>query len=71
MGANSQQGWSLLIFVAGFTFFVGGLFALGPIFTILGLVGLIVSSIWFYRIKPLEDDVPEPLGLPNKERRAS
>ena len=43
MGANSQQGWALLLFVVGFTFFVGGLFALGPIFTIVGLVGLIVS----------------------------
>jgi membrane-bound ClpP family serine protease len=71
MGANSQQGWSLLIFVVGFTFFVGGLFALGAIFTLVGLVCLIVSCIWFYRIKPLESDVPEPIGVSNKERRAS
>jgi len=70
MGANSQQGWSLLVFVVGFTFFVGGLFALGPIFTILGLVGLIVSGIWFYRIKPLENDVPEPVGVPSSARKA-
>ncbi len=58
MGANSQQGWSLLIFVIGFTFFVGGLFALGPIFTLIGLVCLVVSWIWFYRIKPLENSAP-------------
>ena len=70
MGANSQQGWALLLFVVGFTFFVGGLFALGPIFTLVGLVCLIVSGIWCYRIKPLEHDVPEPVGVPSKERRA-
>ncbi len=71
MGANSQQGWALLLFVVGFTFFVGGLFVLGPIFALVGLVGLIVSGIWCYRIKPLENDVPEPVGVPSKERRAS
>jgi len=31
MGANSQQGWALLLFLIGFTFFPAGLFALGPI----------------------------------------
>ena len=71
MGANSQQGWALLLFVVGFTFFVGGLFALGPIFTLVGLAGLIVSLVWCYRIKPLENEVPEPVGVPTKERRAS
>lgn len=72
MGANSQQGWALLIFVAGFTFFVGGLFALGLIFTLVGLAGLIGSMAWCYRIKPLENEVPEPVGVPTpKERRAS
>jgi membrane-bound ClpP family serine protease len=71
MGANhSQQGWALLIFVVGFTFFVGGLFALGPISTLVGLVCLIASGIWCYRIKPLEQNVPEPVGVPSKERRA-
>lgn len=59
MGANSQQGWALLLFVVGFTFFAGGLFALGPIFTLLGLVFLIVSGIWCYRIKPLENAMPD------------
>ena len=58
MGANSQQGWALLLFVVGFTFFVGGLFALGPIFALVGLVCLIASGIWFYRIKPLEHMTP-------------
>ena len=71
MGANSQQGWALLLFVVGFTFLVGGLFALGPIFAILGLVGFIVSLAWCYRIKPLENEVPEPVDVPTKERRAS
>ena len=70
MGANSQQGWALLLFVVGFTFFVGGLFALGPIFALVGLACLIVSGIWCYRIKPLENEVPEPVGVPTKERRA-
>jgi len=58
MGANKEQGWSLLIFVIGFTFFAGGLFALGPISTLVGLVCLIVSCIWFYRIKPIENNAP-------------
>lgn len=71
MGANSQQGWALLLFIVGFTFFVGGLFALGPIFTLVGLVCFIVSLVWCYRIKPLENEVPEPVGVPTKERRAS
>ncbi len=43
MGANSQQGWALLLFVAGFTFLVAGFFALGPLFSILGLVCLVAS----------------------------
>ncbi len=59
MGANSQQGWALLLFVVGFTFFVGGLFALGPVFTLVGLVCLIASGIWCYRIKPLEHMAPQ------------
>jgi len=54
MGANSQQGWSLLFFLIGFTFLPAGLFALGPIFTIAGLIFLIVSAAWFIKIKPLE-----------------
>ena len=54
MGANSQQGWSLLLFLIGFTFLPAGLFALGPIFTIAGLIALIVSAAWFIKIKPLE-----------------
>ena len=59
MGANSQQGWALLLFVVGFTFLVGGLFGLGPIFAIAGLVCLIASAIWCHRIKPLEHGLPE------------
>lgn len=54
MGANSQQGWALFIFVIGFTFLPAGLFSLGPIFVVIGLVCLIVSAVWFVRIKPLE-----------------
>jgi membrane-bound ClpP family serine protease len=54
MGANSQQGWSLFLFIVGFTFLPAGLFALGPIFVIVGAVSLIVSAVWFIRIKPLE-----------------
>jgi membrane-bound ClpP family serine protease len=54
MGAHSQQAWSLLVFLLGFTFLPAGLFALGPVFTIAGAVCLIVAAVWFYRIKPLE-----------------
>ncbi len=75
MGANSQQGWALLLFVAGFTFLVAGFFALGPLLSILGLVCLIVSAVWCYRIKPLEHGQPEnkiapPVGEPLKAKRA-
>jgi membrane-bound ClpP family serine protease len=59
MGANRQQGWALLLFLVGFTFLPAGLFALGPIFAVVGLVCLIVSAVWFYRIKPLEHLAPE------------
>lgn len=58
MGTNSQQGWALLLFLVGFTSLPAGLLALGPIFTIIGLVSLIASAIWFYRIKPLEQEQP-------------
>ncbi len=58
MGANSQQGWSLFLFLLGFTFLPAGLFALGPIFTIFGLVCLVVAAVWSYRIKPLEHGEP-------------
>jgi membrane-bound ClpP family serine protease len=54
MGANSQQGWALLLFLVGFTFLPAGLFALGPLFTILGLVCLVAAAVWCRRIKPLE-----------------
>jgi membrane-bound ClpP family serine protease len=63
MGANRQQGWSLLLFLVGFTFFVAGLFALGIIFSIVGLGCLIASAIWFYRIKPLEHQGEEPVHV--------
>jgi hypothetical protein len=58
MGANSQQGWSLLLFLVGFTFLPAGLVALGPIFTIAGLVCLVSSALWFIKIKPLEHAEP-------------
>jgi membrane-bound ClpP family serine protease len=73
MGANSQQGWAMLLFVVGFTFFVAGLFALGPLFSIVGLVCLIVSAVWCYRIKPLEhleQGSPENVGVVPKAKRA-
>jgi hypothetical protein len=56
MGANSMQGWCLLVFFVGFSFFVAGLAYLGPVFTLIGLAGLVGSSIGLYRIKPLEHD---------------
>jgi hypothetical protein len=54
MGANSQQGWALFLFIVGFTFLPAGLVALGPLFALAGLAALVVSAIWFIRIKPLE-----------------
>lgn len=74
MGANSQQGWSLLLFVAGFTFLPAGLLALGPLFSVAGLVCLVVSAVWFIRIKPLENaepqGAPEPVSIPPQKRQA-
>jgi membrane-bound ClpP family serine protease len=75
MGANRQQGWSLLLFLVGFTFLVAGLFALGAIFSIVGLGCLIASAIWCYRIKPLEHQgteamTAEPVSMPQKKRQA-
>jgi membrane-bound ClpP family serine protease len=83
MGANRQQGWSLLLFLVGFTFLVAGLFALGPIFWIGGTVCLIASLMWCYRIKPLEhqgserlayeatvNESAEPTSVPPKKRQA-
>ena len=54
MGANSQQGWALFLFLVGFTFVPAGLISLGPLFVIAGLACLVASAVWFIRIKPLE-----------------
>jgi len=63
MGANSKQGWCLLVFLVGFTFLPAGLAYLGPLFSLVGLVCLIGSLVGFYRIKPLEHMVtPEALS---------
>jgi membrane-bound ClpP family serine protease len=75
MGANRQQGWALLLFIVGFTFLVAGLFALGPIFSIAGLVCLVASAMWCYRIKPLEHEgteavAAEPVSMPPRKRQA-
>jgi membrane-bound ClpP family serine protease len=78
MGANRQQGWSLLLFLVGFTSLVAGLFSLGPIFSIGGVACLIASLIWYYRIKPLEHGDTEKLpyqepteaAMPPKKRQA-
>jgi membrane-bound ClpP family serine protease len=74
MGANSRQGWALLLFLVGFTFLVGGLFALGVICSIAGLACLIGSAIWCYRIKPLEhwqpNETAEPVAKQVKAKQA-
>lgn len=54
MGANSKQGWYLLLFLIGFTFLPAGLAYLGYFFALVGLACLIVSLIGFYQIRPLE-----------------
>ncbi len=64
MGANSKQGWYLLVFLVGFTFLVAGLAYLGIIFTLIGVAGLIASFAGFYSIKPLEHaTTPESLSV--------
>jgi membrane-bound ClpP family serine protease len=74
MGANRQQGWALLLFLVGFTFFVAGLFSLGALFTLVGLACLVASAIWCYRIKPLEHQSEEtasaePVSTPQRKRQ--
>jgi membrane-bound ClpP family serine protease len=71
MGANSQQGWSLLLFLIGFTFLPAGIFALGPIFAVVGLICLIASFAWFAKIKPLEHLEPgnNPAKLTDPARK--
>jgi hypothetical protein len=54
MGANTQQGWALFLFLIGFTFLPAGLVSLGPIFALAGAGCLVASAIWFMRIRPLE-----------------
>jgi hypothetical protein len=54
MGANSMQGWCLLVFFAGFSFFVAGLAYLGLMFAFIGLAAVVGSAVGLYRIKPLE-----------------
>lgn len=64
MGANSRQGWYLLVFIVGFTFLVAGLDYLGPLFSLVGLACLIGSLVGFYRVKPLEHAATlEPLSV--------
>jgi membrane-bound ClpP family serine protease len=75
MGAHSQQGWALFLFLLGFTFLPAGLFSLGPVFAVIGLGCLIAGLIWCYKIKPLEHMEPgtmnaEPVGIPPKARHA-
>jgi membrane-bound ClpP family serine protease len=62
MGANSEQGWALFLFLIGFTFLPAGLYSLGSIFAIAGLVCLAVSAVWFVKIKPLEHIEPGRKG---------
>jgi hypothetical protein len=76
MGANSKQGWYLLVFLIGFTFLPAGLAYLGPLFSLVGLACLIASAVGFYRIKPLEHaatpelSVVPPTSPPKSERAA-
>jgi len=58
MGANSKQGWYLFLFLVGFTFLPAGLIYLGYLFALVGLVCLIVSTVGFIQIKPLEHASP-------------
>jgi len=74
MGANSKQGWYLLVFIIGFTFFVAGLAYLGTLFTLAGLICLVASLVGFYQIKPLEHatapglSVVSPTGTSKPDR---
>jgi membrane-bound ClpP family serine protease len=71
MGANSQQGWALLLFLIGFTFLPAGMYALGAIFSIVGLVCLIASVAWFVKIKPLEHAEPQSAAAAAKAKRTA
>jgi hypothetical protein len=73
MGANRRQGWSLFLFLVGFTFLPAGLLELGPLFAVAGLVCLIASAVMFMAIRPLEhghsEDKPEAYSAPIKKKQ--
>ena len=75
MGANRRQGWALFVFVMGFTFLPAGLLSLGPLFTLLGLLCLIASTVMFIAVKPLEHGhghshaQPEALSVSAKKKQ--
>jgi len=55
MGANSQQGVALLVFILAFTFGSIGMFYDGNmIFLLLGIVTFVASVAMFMKAKPLE-----------------
>ena len=65
MGANRRQGWALFLFLVGFTFLPAGLLSLGALFSIVGIVCLIASSVMFIAIKPLEHGHPHEAAAPS------
>ncbi len=55
MGANSTQGWAILLFLVAFTFLGGALFADGSIlFVLLFLASAGASIALFLKAKPWE-----------------
>jgi hypothetical protein len=55
MGANSTQGWAVLVFLVAFTCLGAALFADGSVlWLLLFLVGLGASVALFLKAKPLE-----------------
>ena len=56
MGANSTQGWAVLLFLVALTFLGGAMFTGGGIlFILLFLVGLGASFALFLKAKPWEN----------------
>lgn len=63
MAANKQQGKSFALFLVGGTIASAGLLgaALGKVALVIGLVLIVLSLFWMFKIKPLEGKVSNGL----------
>jgi hypothetical protein len=67
MGSTSTQGWCLLAFLLGFTLLPAGLFALGWITALAGLVLLVAAASGFRSIREPETG-PKAAGVERTAR---